>query len=223
MLSLYEDFLCPVCGEFEQQFGPTITQADRQRRHRHRLLHGGDPGPPGQQNYSSRAATAAYCVADEKPKGGVPALPRRAVRPAAQRDGGRVPDNAAADRDRAPGRRRRQGAGLHQQRPLPRHGRRGSPRPPAFRRRRPCGSTARTTSSRHARRAGRQDQGDRRRRSRARRPLQPAAATDAAPRHRHRRTRADDRRRAQRRRRRANPRRTRRPGCGCRRPARSGC
>ena len=26
VLSLYEDFLCPVCGKFEQPFGPTITQ-----------------------------------------------------------------------------------------------------------------------------------------------------------------------------------------------------
>ena len=26
VLSLYEDFLCPVCGRFEQQFGPTISQ-----------------------------------------------------------------------------------------------------------------------------------------------------------------------------------------------------
>ena len=26
VLSLYEDFLCPHCGEFEQKFGPTINQ-----------------------------------------------------------------------------------------------------------------------------------------------------------------------------------------------------
>jgi protein-disulfide isomerase len=64
VLSLYEDFLCPACGNFEKQFGPTISKLidsgaiaadyymvsilDRQ----------GD-------GYSSRAANAAYCVADE--------------------------------------------------------------------------------------------------------------------------------------------------------------
>jgi protein-disulfide isomerase len=64
VLSMYEDFLCPHCGVFEQQFGPTVSKLidsgavaadyymvailDRQ----------GD-------GYSSRAANAAYCVADE--------------------------------------------------------------------------------------------------------------------------------------------------------------
>lgn len=64
VLSLYEDFLCPACGNFEQQFGPTINKLidsgavagdyymvsilDRQG-----------------QGYSSRASNAAYCVADE--------------------------------------------------------------------------------------------------------------------------------------------------------------
>ena len=64
VLSLYEDFLCPACGNFERQFGPTVSKLidsgavaadyymvsilDRQ----------GD-------GYSSRASNAAYCVADE--------------------------------------------------------------------------------------------------------------------------------------------------------------
>ena len=26
VLSLYEDFLCPHCGQFEQQFGPTVNK-----------------------------------------------------------------------------------------------------------------------------------------------------------------------------------------------------
>ena len=65
VLSLYEDFLCPVCGRFEQQFGPTITQ----------LVDSGAIAAdynmvailsrPANQNYSSRAGAAAYCVADE--------------------------------------------------------------------------------------------------------------------------------------------------------------
>jgi serine/threonine protein kinase len=65
VVSLYEDFLCPVCGRFEQTFGPTLSKLvdigaiaadyyfvailDRSRT----------------QNYSSRAGAAAYCVADE--------------------------------------------------------------------------------------------------------------------------------------------------------------
>ena len=64
VLSIYEDFLCPACGNFEKQFGPTVSKLidsgavatdyymvailDRQ----------GD-------GYSSRASNAGYCVADE--------------------------------------------------------------------------------------------------------------------------------------------------------------
>jgi protein-disulfide isomerase len=65
VLSMYEDFLCPVCGRFEQQFGPTISQ----------LIDSGAIAVdynmvailsrPSNQNYSSRAGAAAYCVADE--------------------------------------------------------------------------------------------------------------------------------------------------------------
>jgi protein-disulfide isomerase len=65
VLGLYEDFLCPVCGQFEQQFGPTVTQ----------LIDSGAVAAdyymvaildrPANQNYSSRASAAAYCVADE--------------------------------------------------------------------------------------------------------------------------------------------------------------
>jgi protein-disulfide isomerase len=63
VLSLNEDFLCPSCGNFEKQFGPTVNKLidsgavaadyymvsilDRQ----------GD-------GYSTRASNAAYCVAD---------------------------------------------------------------------------------------------------------------------------------------------------------------
>ena len=65
VVSLYEDFLCPVCGRFEQQFGPTISK----------LIDSGAIATdfymvaildrPANQNYSSRAGAAAYCVADE--------------------------------------------------------------------------------------------------------------------------------------------------------------
>lgn len=65
VVSFYEDFLCPACGNFERTFGPTVSKLidvgaiaadysmvailDNQRN----------------QNYSSRAGAAALCVADE--------------------------------------------------------------------------------------------------------------------------------------------------------------
>jgi len=63
VLSIYEDFLCPFCGAFEQQFGPTVSQ----------LIDSGDVAVdyymvaildrPQNQHYPSRAGGAAYCVA----------------------------------------------------------------------------------------------------------------------------------------------------------------
>lgn len=65
VVTFYEDFLCPACGNFERTFGPTVSKLidigaiaadysmvsilDSQRN----------------QNYSSRAGAAALCVADE--------------------------------------------------------------------------------------------------------------------------------------------------------------
>ena len=64
VLSLYEDFLCPVCGRFEQSFGQTVSK----------LISSGEVAADyymvaildrsQNQNYSSRAGGAAYCVAD---------------------------------------------------------------------------------------------------------------------------------------------------------------
>jgi protein-disulfide isomerase len=64
VLSMYEDFLCPHCGQFEQQFGPTIrklidTGAVAADYYMVAILDRQGNG------YSSRAANAAYCVADE--------------------------------------------------------------------------------------------------------------------------------------------------------------
>lgn len=65
VVSFYEDFLCPACGNFERTFGPTVSD----------LIDIGaiaaDYSPvsildnPRNQNYSSRAGAAALCVADE--------------------------------------------------------------------------------------------------------------------------------------------------------------
>jgi protein-disulfide isomerase len=63
VLSMYEDFLCPHCGLFEQQFGPTVrklisTGAVAGDYYMVSILDRQGNG------YSSRAANAAYCVAD---------------------------------------------------------------------------------------------------------------------------------------------------------------
>jgi protein-disulfide isomerase len=65
VVSFYEDFLCPACGNFERTFGPTISQ----------LIDIGAIAADysavsildtaKNQNYSSRAGGAALCVADE--------------------------------------------------------------------------------------------------------------------------------------------------------------
>jgi protein-disulfide isomerase len=65
VVSLYEDFLCPHCGEFEQKFGPTINQlidsgAIEADYNMVAIL-----DSPSNANYSSRSGAAAYCVADE--------------------------------------------------------------------------------------------------------------------------------------------------------------
>ncbi|OBF17852.1 DsbA family protein [Mycobacterium sp. ACS4331] len=64
VLSLFEDFQCPHCAIFEQQFGPTINK----------LVESGAVAAdyymlaildsPQNQNYSTRAANAGYCVAE---------------------------------------------------------------------------------------------------------------------------------------------------------------
>ncbi|BBX97608.1 DsbA family protein [Mycobacterium lacus] len=65
VVTFYEDFLCPACGNFERNFGPTVSK----------LIDVGAIAAdydmvaildsPRNQNYSSRAGAAAYCVADE--------------------------------------------------------------------------------------------------------------------------------------------------------------
>jgi protein-disulfide isomerase len=65
VMSFYEDFLCPACGNFERTFGPTLSKlidigaiaAD------YSMVSILDS--PKNQNYSSRAGAAALCVADE--------------------------------------------------------------------------------------------------------------------------------------------------------------
>lgn len=63
VLGLYEDFLCPACGNFEKNFGPTVnklidTGAVAADYYMVSIL------DKQGQGYSSRASNAAYCVAD---------------------------------------------------------------------------------------------------------------------------------------------------------------
>ncbi|MEZ0384988.1 DsbA family protein [Mycobacterium sp. pW045] len=65
VLTFYEDFLCPACGNLERVLGPTVSRlidsgAIAADYHMVAIL-----DRPQNDNYSSRAGAAAYCVADE--------------------------------------------------------------------------------------------------------------------------------------------------------------
>ena len=64
VLSMYEDFLCPHCGAFEQQFGPTISKMIDSGAIAADYYMVGILDRPQNQNYPARAGGAAYCVAD---------------------------------------------------------------------------------------------------------------------------------------------------------------
>ncbi len=65
VLSVYEDPLCPHCGAFEKAFGSTINQLIDKGVIAVDYYMVGILDSAGNQNYSSRASGAAYCVADE--------------------------------------------------------------------------------------------------------------------------------------------------------------
>ena len=120
VLSLYEDFLCPACGNFEKQFGPTVnklidTGAVAADYYMVSILDRQGDG------YSTRAANAAYCVADESKD----AFRRFHAALYAQQPAegvGPFPDNARLIEVARQAGVERRGAGLHQQRPLHRDG-----------------------------------------------------------------------------------------------------
>src|SRR6202041_4168970 len=65
VVSFYEDFLCPACGNFERTFGPTVSKLIDDGAIAADYYMIGLLSRPQNQNYSSRAGNAAYCVADE--------------------------------------------------------------------------------------------------------------------------------------------------------------
>jgi protein-disulfide isomerase len=65
VVAFYEDFLCPACGNFERGFGPTVSKLIDDGAIAADYYMTGFLSRPQNQDYSSRAANAAYCVADE--------------------------------------------------------------------------------------------------------------------------------------------------------------
>jgi protein-disulfide isomerase len=65
VMSFYEDFLCPGCGNFERTFGPTVSKLIDTGAIAADYYMVGMLDSPRNKNYSSRAGAAAYCVANE--------------------------------------------------------------------------------------------------------------------------------------------------------------
>ncbi|SON62559.1 Serine/threonine-protein kinase PknE [Mycobacterium simulans] len=65
VIAFYEDFLCPACGNFERGFGPTVSKLIDIGAIAADYTMVAILSSPRNQDYSSRAAAAAYCVADE--------------------------------------------------------------------------------------------------------------------------------------------------------------
>jgi protein-disulfide isomerase len=65
VVAFYEDFLCPACGNFERSFGPTVSKLIDDGAIAADYYMTGFLSRASNDQYSSRAANAAYCVADE--------------------------------------------------------------------------------------------------------------------------------------------------------------
>jgi protein-disulfide isomerase len=65
VVTFYEDFLCPACGNFERGFGPTVSKLIDTGAIAADYYMVGLLSRPQNDDYSTRAGNAAYCVADE--------------------------------------------------------------------------------------------------------------------------------------------------------------
>jgi protein-disulfide isomerase len=65
VVTFYEDFLCPACGNFERGFGPTVSKLIDSGAIAADYYMVGLLSRPQNDDYPSRAGNAAYCVADE--------------------------------------------------------------------------------------------------------------------------------------------------------------
>lgn len=124
VVSFYEDFLCPACGIFERGFGPTVSKLVDIGAVAADYTMVAILDSASNQHYSSRAAAAAYCVADESIEAFRrfhAALFSKDIQPAEL--GKDFPDNARLiELAREPA--SWQGARLHQQRQVHRKSRR---------------------------------------------------------------------------------------------------
>ena len=214
VVTFYEDFLCPACGNFERTFGPTVSK----------LIDIGAIAAdysmvaildnPRNTELFVAGGRRRLCVADESHRC-VPPLPHRAVhhRASSPTSAAPVPRQREADRARPRSRRRRARSRTASTAAST------SPRstaeataagitPPRRSR-----STARTTHPSTPDASGRQDQRDRRRRARHRHGRRPPRRRDSRGVGRTRRADAET---------------TPTPSCAastrrCRRPARGGC
>lgn len=65
VVAFYEDFLCPACGNFERNFGPTVSKLIDSGAIAADYYMVGILSSPRNDDYSSRAGGAGYCVADD--------------------------------------------------------------------------------------------------------------------------------------------------------------
>ncbi|MFZ1162159.1 DsbA family protein [Mycobacterium sp.] len=65
VVTFYEDFLCPACGNFERGFGPTVGKLIDDGAIAADYYMVGLLSRAQNEDYSSRAGNAAYCVGDE--------------------------------------------------------------------------------------------------------------------------------------------------------------
>ena len=65
VVTFYEDFLCPACGNFERGFGPTVSKLIDTGAIAADYYMVGLLSRPANDDYSTRAGNGAYCVPDE--------------------------------------------------------------------------------------------------------------------------------------------------------------
>ncbi len=96
VLGMYEDFQCPHCRDFEKNFGPTVAKLISSGAVAADYYLVGILDSPVNDNYSTRAANAAYCVADEDKTPGKEVFSRFHTALFVQQppEGSAAPDNA---------------------------------------------------------------------------------------------------------------------------------
>lgn len=71
-LSVYFDFMCPHCADFEGNFGEQLSELSAEDKMGYELLPVAIMDRTTTTEFSTRSANAAYCVADDTPAAVVP-------------------------------------------------------------------------------------------------------------------------------------------------------